>query len=210
MIYVVEEKRSCAKLSEMAEFFEGITDFGTHVMNEIQPRIWTIGHSTRAIDELISALQSFEIELVADVRSFPGSRRYPQFNQENLRVSLAGAGVEYLHLPELGGRRRAKPDSLNVAWRNEAFRGYADYMESVEFREGIARLLNVAGARRTAVMCAEAVWWRCHRSLISDFLKAQDVEITHIMGVGKSEQHPFTSAARIVNGKLSYCGVFEV
>ena len=172
-------------------------------------RIWTIGHSTLAIDELISALQSFEIDLVLDVRSFPGSRRYPQFNQENLRDSLAGAGVEYLHLPELGGRRRAKPDSLNVAWRNEAFRGYADYMETVEFREGIARLLNVAGTRRTAVMCAEAVWWRCHRSLISDFLKAQDVEVTHIMGVGKSEQHPFTSAARIVDGKLSYRGLLE-
>jgi len=209
VIYAVEEKRSCAKLSEMAEFFEGIKDFGTRVMHEIAPRIWTIGHSTLAIDELISALQSFEIDLVLDVRSFPGSRRYPQFNQENLRDSLAGAGVEYLHLPELGGRRRAKPDSLNVAWRNEAFRGYADYMETVEFREGIARLLNVAGTRRTAVMCAEAVWWRCHRSLISDFLKAQDVEVTHIMGVGKSEQHPFTSAARIVNGKLSYRGLLE-
>jgi len=194
----------------MAEFFEGIEDFGTPVMHEIAPRIWTVGHSTRAIDELIRALQSFEIELVVDVRSFPGSRRYPQFNQENLRASLAGAGVEYLHLPELGGRRRAKPDSLNVAWRNEAFRGYADYMESVEFREGIGRLLNVAGTRRTAIMCAEAVWWRCHRSLISDFLKAQGIEVTHIMEVGKSEQHPFTSAAQIVNGKLSYRGVFEI
>jgi len=210
VIYVVEEKPSCANLSEMAEFFEGIEDFGTPVMHEIAPRIWTVGHSTRAIDELIRALQSFEIELVVDVRSFPGSRRYPQFNQENLRASLAGAGVEYLHLPELGGRRRAKPDSLNVAWRNEAFRGYADYMESVEFREGIGRLLNVAGTRRTAIMCAEAVWWRCHRSLISDFLKAQGIEVTHIMEVGKSEQHPFTSAAQIVNGKLSYRGVFEI
>lgn len=179
-------------------------------MHEIQPRIWTIGHSTHAIDEFIAARNSFDIRTMVDVRSFPGSRRYPQFNQENLRASLAGAGVEYLHFPELGGRRRAKPDSLNVAWRNEAFRGYADYMETVEFREGIARLLNVAGTRRTAIMCTEAVWWRCHRSLISDFLKAQDIEVTHIMGVGKSEQHPFTSAARIVNGKLSYQGVFEV
>ena len=178
-------------------------------MHEIQPRIWTIGHSTRAIDELIEAMQSFEIQLIADVRSFPGSRRYPQFNKENLRASLSGAGVEYQHFRELGGRRRAKPDSLNLAWRNEAFRGYADFMETVEFREGIARLLDVAGRRCTAIMCAEAVWWRCHRSLISDYLRAQGIEVTHIMGVGKSEPHPFTPVARIVNGKLSYRGVFD-
>jgi uncharacterized protein (DUF488 family) len=178
-------------------------------MHEIQPGIWTIGHSTRAVDELIAALHSFGIQLVVDVRSFPGSRRYPQFNKENLGASLVESGVRYQHFPELGGRRRAKPDSLNLAWRNEAFRGYADYMETVEFREGIARLLELAGAWRTAIMCAEAVWWRCHRSLVSDYLKAQDIEVTHIMGVGKSEPHPFTSAARIVNGRLSYRGVFE-
>lgn len=178
-------------------------------MHEIQPGIWTIGHSTRAVDELIAALQSFEIQLIVDVRSFPGSRRYPQFNKENLRASLVESGVEYQHFPALGGRRRAKPDSLNLAWRNEAFRGYADYMETIEFREGIARLLEVVAARRTAIMCAEAVWWRCHRSLISDHLKAQGIEVTHIMGLGKSEPHPFTSAARIVEGQLSYRGILD-
>jgi uncharacterized protein (DUF488 family) len=176
---------------------------------ENKAELWSIGHSTHVIDEFIGALQSFEIKVIADVRSFPGSRRYPQFNKENLDTSLAAAAIKYLHFPELGGRRRARPDSPNVAWRNETFRGYADYMETGAFREGIARLIAVAGSRRTAIMCAEAVWWRCHRSLISDYLKAKGVEVAHIMAAGKSEAHPFTSAARIVNGELSYRGILE-
>jgi len=176
---------------------------------ENKTELWSIGHSTHAIDEFISALQSFEIKVIADVRSFPGSRRYPQFNKENLEASLAEAGIEYLHFPELGGRRRAKPDSLNIAWRNESFRGYADFMETDDFREGMARLISVASSRCTAIMCAEAVWWRCHRSLISDYLKAKGVEVTHIMASGKSEAHPFTPAARMVNGELSYRGILE-
>ncbi|HXM50543.1 MAG TPA: DUF488 domain-containing protein, partial [Pyrinomonadaceae bacterium] len=105
--------------------------------------------------------------------------------------------------------RSARSDSHNIAWRNKMFRGYADYMETEEFRAGIARLLDVARTRRTAIMCAEAVWWRCHRSLISDYLKANGVEVTHIMTAGKSEPHPFTSAARIINGELSYRGLLE-
>src|SRR5258707_9463589 len=178
-------------------------------MSESKLELWTVGHSTRALDEFIEALQSFEITLLADVRSFPGSRRYPHFNREQLDLSLAGAGIEYQHFPELGGRRRARPDSVNMTWRNESFRGYADYMETDAFRQGIARLLNVARACPTVVMCAEAVWWRCHRSLISDYLKASGVEVTHIIAAGKSEPHPFTSAARIVNGELSYGGILE-
>jgi len=174
-----------------------------------ETELWSIGHSTQAIEGLIGALQSFEIKVIADVRSFPGSRRYPQFNKEALNAALAAAGIEYLHFPELGGRRRAKPDSLNLVWRNESFRGYADYMETDSFRAGIARLLEVACRRRTAIMCAEAVWWRCHRSLIADYLKAKQVEVTHIMATGKSEDHPYTSAARIVNGELSYRGILE-
>lgn len=176
---------------------------------ENKTELWSVGHSTHAIDELVGALESFEIKVIADVRSFPGSRRYPQFNKENLKASLAEAGIEYLHFPELGGRRRAKPDSLNMAWRTESFRGYADYMQTDDFREGMARLLDVAREHRTAIMCAEAVWWRCHRSLIADYLKAKGVEVTHIMPPGKSEVHPFTSAARIVNGELSYRGVLD-
>ena len=178
-------------------------------MSENKLQLWTIGHSTRPGADVIEALKSFEIKVLADVRSFPGSRRYPQFNQEQLKTSLAAAGIEYQHLSELGGRRRARPDSLNMAWRNEMFRGYADYMETDEFRSGVERLLDVARTRRTAIMCAEAVWWRCHRSLISDYLKANGVEVTHIMAAGKSEAHPFTSAARIVNGELSYRGLLE-
>jgi uncharacterized protein (DUF488 family) len=171
--------------------------------------VWTIGHSTRAIDEFLGPLGAFGIQTLADVRSFPGSRRYPQFGKRELAASLAEAGIEYAHFPELGGRRRARPDSRNVAWRNEAFRGYADYMETEDFRSGIARLLEVARARRTAIMCAEALWWRCHRGLISDCLKAASVEVIHIMDAKHSEPHPFTSAARIVDGELSYCALLE-
>jgi uncharacterized protein (DUF488 family) len=178
-------------------------------MTENKLEIWTVGHSTRPLEELVEALRSFEIKVLADVRSFPASRRYPQFNKEQLKASLAAAGIEYQHFPELGGRRRVRPDSLNVSWRNESFRGYADYMETNNFREGIAHFLDVAHVSRTAIMCAEAVWWRCHRSLISDYLKAKGVEVMHIMAPGKSEAHPFTSAARIVNGELSYRGILE-
>lgn len=172
-----------------------------------QLSLWTVGHSTLAVEDFIQRLRSFEIQLLVDVRSHPGSRRYPHFNRESLNVSLTEIGIEYLHCPELGGRRRARPDSLNVAWRNESFRGYADYMETKEFQKGIERLLAHADETPTAIMCSEAVWWRCHRSLISDYLKAQGIEVMHIMGAGKSEPHPFTSAAQIVEGKLSYRGI---
>jgi uncharacterized protein (DUF488 family) len=168
-------------------------------------RIWTIGHSTRTIEEFIGALQANGIKLVADVRLLPGSKRYPQFNKEELARSLRGDGIGYEHFPELGGRRKARKDSHNTAWRNESFRGYADHMETAEFANGIARLQQMADSDdATAIMCAEAVWWKCHRSLIADYLKARGVAVIHIIDVSKAEQHPFTSAARIVDGKLSY------
>ena len=168
-------------------------------------RIWTIGHSTRTVDEFISLLKKNGVELLADVRTSPGSKRYPQFNREALAESLSAHGIGYQHFPELGGKRKAKPDSRNTAWRNASFRGYADYMETEEFLKGIDRLLNVAAETgATAIMCAEAVWWRCHRSLISDYLKVHGVEVLHILGANKVEPHPFTSAVRIVNGELSY------
>jgi uncharacterized protein (DUF488 family) len=172
-----------------------------------QISLWTIGHSTLSIDDFINRLKSFEIQLLADVRSYPGSRRYPHFNKENLKASLANADIRYEHFPELGGRRRARPDSLNMTWRNESFRGYADYMETNEFHAGIDRLLNIATTQRAAIMCSEAVWWRCHRSLISDYLKVKGIEVNHIMSIGKAEPHPFTSAAGVVDGELSYRGV---
>jgi len=174
-----------------------------------QLSVWTIGHSTLAIEDFIRLLEAFEIQTLVDVRSFPGSRRYPQFNKENLRSSLADAGIEYIHLPELGGRRRARPDSINMSWRNESFRGYADYMETAGFELGISKLRDIAGQRRTAIMCAEALWWRCHRSLIADYLKVNEVTVTHIVAGGKTEPHPYTSAAKIVDGRLSYRGVLE-
>ena len=168
-------------------------------------RIWTIGHSTREIGVFISLLEENGIKLLVDVRSWPGSKRYPQFNGEALAESLADAGIRYEHFPELGGRRKPKPDSHNTAWRNVSFRGYADYMETDEFRRGVARLLDLADeAGPAAIMCAEAVWWRGHRSLISDHLKAQGIDVMHILDASKIEPHPFTSAARVVNGKLSY------
>jgi uncharacterized protein (DUF488 family) len=168
-------------------------------------QIWTIGHSTREIDMFISALEANGIKLVADVRLLPGSKRYPQFNRESLAESLSERGIGYEPFPELGGRRKPKPDSRNTAWRNEAFRGYADHMETEGFREGVNRLVDLANkVGPPALMCAEAVWWRCHRALISDFLKGRGIEVTHILDEKKTEPHPFTSAARIVNGELSY------
>jgi uncharacterized protein (DUF488 family) len=170
-------------------------------------RIWTIGHSTRTIDTFVSLLEANGIKLLADVRSLPGSKRYPQFNREMLAKSLTDHGIRYEHFPELGGRRKAKNDSRNTAWRNASFRGYADHMETEEFRGGIERLLDLANKfGPTAIMCAEAVWWRCHRALISDHLKTHGVEVVHIVDANKTELHPFTSAARIVDGALSYAG----
>ena len=167
-------------------------------------RIWTIGHSTRAIDEFISLLEANEIKLLADVRAFPGSKRYPQFNKDALAESLTAHRIRYEHFPELGGKRKSRPDSRNTAWRNASFRGYADYMETEQFQKGIERLLEIAAEGPTAIVCAEAVWWRCHRSLIADYLKARGVEVLHILGANKVEPHPYTSAARIVNGELTY------
>jgi uncharacterized protein (DUF488 family) len=168
-------------------------------------KIWTIGHSTRSIDVFISLLEENGIKLLADVRSLPGSKRYPQFNREALAESLNARGIRYEHFLELGGRRKPNADSRNTAWRNASFRGYADYMETEEFHQGVERLLNLAReSGPAAIMCAEAVWWRCHRSLISDFLKVRGTEVIHILDANKIEPHPFTSAAQIVNGELSY------
>jgi uncharacterized protein (DUF488 family) len=168
-------------------------------------RIWTIGHSTLAIDHFISLLKENGVKLLVDVRAWPGSKRYPQFNKDALAESLNAHGIRYEHFPELGGKRKSKPDSRNSAWRNASFRGYADYMETEQFQKGIERLLHVvAEAGPTGIMCAEAVWWRCHRSLIADYLKVRELEVLHILGANKVEPHRYTSAARIVNGQLSY------
>ena len=170
-------------------------------------KIWTVGHSTRSAEEFGQILLAHGIEVLVDVRTYPGSRRYPQFNRDTLRESLSEVGIDYRHEPRLGGRRTPRPDSHNTAWRNAQFRGYADHMETDEFKNGVRELLELASHARVAVMCAEAVWWRCHRSLISDYLKAAGQEVIHILDEKKAEEHPFTSAARIVDGELSYRGL---
>lgn len=171
--------------------------------------IWTVGHSTRSSNEFTQLLLDHHIEALVDVRSFPGSRRYPHFNRTLLAEQLHSNDVEYFHLPSLGGRRKPRADSQNTAWQNASFRAYADHMESEEFERGIKELLRIGSLKRTAIMCAEAVWWSCHRSLISDYLKSNEVEVLHIVKSNRVEPHPYTTAARIVDGKLSYRGLLD-
>ena len=152
-------------------------------------------------------LLAHEIQVLVDVRSFPGSRRYPQFNREALAGSLKQARIEYRHEPRLGGRRTPRADSHNTAWKNASFRAYADHMESEEFKQGVKDLLEVAASKRVAVMCAESLWWKCHRSLISDYLKASGHTVIHILDKTKTEEHPYTPVARIVEGQLTYRGL---
>ena len=166
--------------------------------------LWTIGHSTHSLDAFIGLLRAHRIEALTDVRLLPGSRRYPHFNRESLSSSLQKNGIEYVHAPELGGRRKPRPDSPNTAWRNASFRGYADHMEGAEFLRGIEALQKLSLEKRTAIMCAEAVWWQCHRALISDWLKSRGVEVQHILSENKVEPHPYTTAAQIIDGQLSY------
>ncbi|MBD0332492.1 MAG: DUF488 domain-containing protein [Chitinophagaceae bacterium] len=170
----------------------------------MQRTIWTIGHSNRAINDFISLLKSFNISIVADIRSYPGSRKYPHFNKDELQNSLKHQGISYVHLKELGGRRKPVQNSANTAWRNDVFRGFADYMQTDEFRKAAKELEKIAALQRTAYMCSEAVWWSCHRSLVSDYLKLNGWRVEHIMSEGKAIEHPYTKPARIVNGELHY------
>lgn len=142
--------------------------------------------------------------MVADVRSFPGSRKFPWFNKENLEITLTENKIEYTHLKKLGGRRKVNPESKHTVWRNEAFRGYADYMDSQDFEDGLSELEKLGLEKRTAYMCSEAVWWRCHRSMISDALKVRSWTVMHIMDLEKATEHPFTKPAEVENGKLQY------
>jgi uncharacterized protein (DUF488 family) len=166
--------------------------------------LWTIGHSTHPIDEFIDMLTAHGVTRIADVRRFAGSRKFPQFNPDALDQSLGDAGIGYTPMPSLGGRRKALPDSPHAAWRNEAFRGYADYMDTAEFAAASESLATVARDERVAVMCSEAVWWRCHRSMIADYFKAHGWEVLHIMGPGEAKEHPYTPVARIIDGALTY------
>jgi uncharacterized protein (DUF488 family) len=166
--------------------------------------MWTIGHSNRVIGNLLEILQAHRIDLLVDVRTVPRSRHNPQFNRETLPATLAAAGIDYLHIAALGGLRRPRKDSVNIGWRNDSFRGYADYMQTGEFAGAIEDLLAAAGDRRAAVMCAEAVPWRCHRSLIADALVARGLPVFHIMSAARADEHKLTPFARIDGEHLTY------
>ena len=168
--------------------------------------IHTVGHSTRPIDEFVRILQAHGIAQLVDVRTIPKSRHNPQFNREALDASLRAAGIEYRHMPGLGGLRHAKPDSINMAWRNASFRGYADYMQTAEFRENLDRLIELADGKRTAIMCAEAVPWRCHRSLVADALMARGIAVSEIMSETKAQPHSLTPFARVEGEQVTYPG----
>jgi uncharacterized protein (DUF488 family) len=169
--------------------------------------IYTIGHSTRPLEEFLGLLRAHGVELLADIRSVPRSRRNPQFNHETLPESLSAAGISYAHLKALGGLRRPRRDSPNTAWRTDGFRGYADYMETAEFEAGLQTLLELAGLRQTAVMCAEAVWWRCHRQLLSDALLARGVAVEHLLSESRREPHRLTPYARVEGTRITYPGI---
>jgi len=168
--------------------------------------VYTLGHSTLPLDDFLGIVRAHRIATIADVRRFPASRRHPHFARDALAAALARAGVSYVWLPALGGRRPVRPDSPHVGWRVAGFRGYADHMESAEFEADLARLLALARERPTAVLCAEAVPWRCHRQLIADALVARGVEVRHVRGSGPPEPHRLTAFARLDGERIVYDG----
>lgn len=166
--------------------------------------IWTIGHSTRTFEEFLGLLNQDDIAQLIDVRRYPGSRKFPQFNTDTLEAALIENKIDYTHIEALGGRRKVSPDSKNTVWNHPSFRGYADYMETSEFQEAYKTLETMATERRCAIMCSEAVWWRCHRSMISDQLKANGWTVIHIMGENQHQEHPYTKPAKVIDGHLTY------
>jgi uncharacterized protein (DUF488 family) len=170
-------------------------------------RLYTIGHSTRSLEELIETLQAHKIETLVDIRAFPMSRRLPQFNRESLEATLGAAGIRYVWMKALGGyRKKLRDDSPNIALRNASFRNYADYMLTGEFEAGMAALIGLAKRSPTAYMCAERVYFRCHRMLVSDWLVAHGHEVMHIDDARPSKPHRLTAEARLIEGKLVYRG----
>lgn len=166
--------------------------------------IWTVGHSSRSWDEFLALLQSQSIEFVVDVRRFAGSRKHPQFGQDQFEHLLAEAGIGYLMVEELGGRRKPNGNTHNTVWSHPSFRGYADHMETPLYATGRERLLEKARKHQTTMVCSEAVWWRCHRSMVADDLKSRGVQVLHIMSATKVVEHPYTAPASIEDGNLVY------
>jgi uncharacterized protein (DUF488 family) len=169
--------------------------------------LFTIGHSTRALDDFVALLRAHGVAQLADVRTVPKSRRHPHFAQESLARTLPDAGVVYRHFPALGGLRKPRPDSVNTAWRVAGFRGYADHMQTPAFADAVAELAAWADAATTAIMCAEAVWWQCHRQLIADALVARGIEVRHIMSAGSAPAHTLTDFARLDGTRITYPGL---
>lgn len=169
------------------------------------PAIWTVGHSTKSIEDFLKLLAAAKIELLADVRRFPASRRHPQFNREALIESLAAEGIDYVHLPGLGGRRSGRlPESPNGAWRVESFNAYADHLHSAEFQADFEQLVALAAKRRTAIMCAEALPFQCHRRIIADVLIARGWQVRHLLGPKRIEEHTLTEFARVEGEQVTY------
>lgn len=171
------------------------------------PVVWTIGHSTRAQDVFLALLDAHGVGAIADVRRFPASRRHPHFNAGAMAAWLAEAGIGYTHFPDLGGRRAPAPDSRNTGLRNASFRGYADYMATPPFRSALERLVTWARAQPTAVMCAEAVYWQCHRTFIADALTARGLDVRHILDASKARPHRIQELARVEGGEVCYPGL---
>ncbi len=168
-------------------------------------QLFTIGHSTRTIERLIGVLAAYRVEMVADIRSYPRSHRNPQFSSDAIKQELSKHGIRYLWLPKLGGRRKGLgEDSKNKCWKNQSFRNYADYMETATFRQGIDELIQLSAGSTVAIMCAEALYWRCHRSMVADFLKSLDVQVTHIFDEKKAQVHEYSQCTKIINGRLTY------
>jgi uncharacterized protein (DUF488 family) len=196
---------SCGKVDILRNAFK---HFRVKIISMKEPNvndksvIWTVGHSTRTIDEFINLLLAYNIELLADIRSYPGSKRYPHFNKNQLCISLAGNHIEYLHIPELGGKRKPAGVTAHAEWKNVSFRAYADYMDTDTFYKGITILKNISKVKRTAIMCAEALWWKCHRRLVSDYMSKQGIEVIHIFDELKSDTHKELSPQEEIQDSL--------
>ena len=205
-VTAVRKRRAATAKSKRAPFAkeDSATSHGLSPEPFGKLTVLTIGHSTRTIEEFLSILKAHGVQCLVDVRSIPKSRRVPQFNSDALAASLREQEIEYVHLKSLGGLRHAKKDSINTGWRNASFRGYADYMATGDFRAGVEGLMQLASAKRTAIMCAEAVPWRCHRSLIGDALLVRGVNVQDIMSASSARAHEMTAFAQVDSLQVSY------
>jgi uncharacterized protein (DUF488 family) len=174
------------------------------IMPPTRPTVLTIGHSTRTLDTFIEMLRAHGVKHLADVRTIPRSRHNPQFNRDTLLEALGLAGIAYTHMEQLGGLRHARPDSPNSGWHNSSFRGFADYMQTPEFEAGLEKLIQLAAREQTAIMCAETVPWRCHRSLIADALKVRGAQVEHIMSTSRAQPHLLTAFAKVSGTHITY------